>query len=112
MLQAAWRYVVSATIHAEPGGQQQNFGPQHLWRRSWRGATFENPCVGGSILPRATKNIPHETLAITGWRFCLLNSQSSCPVHVRYSKQFATAALSFLLYQRSFHSQTAVSYNF
>ena len=45
---------------------------------------IENPCVGGSIPPRATKNIPHETPTITGWRFCLWISQSSCPVYFRY----------------------------
>ena len=32
MLLAVRRYDVSATIHAEPGGQQQNFGPKTLWR--------------------------------------------------------------------------------
>ena len=37
-------------------------------------AKIENPCVGGSIPPRATKNIVHETPTITGWRFCLWNS--------------------------------------
>ena len=51
---------------------------------------FENPCVGGSIPPRATKNIPHETPTITGWRCCLWAAQSSCPVYFWYSKQTAT----------------------
>jgi hypothetical protein len=35
---------------------------------------IENPCVGGSIPPRATKNIVHATPTITGWRFCLWNA--------------------------------------
>jgi pimeloyl-ACP methyl ester carboxylesterase len=42
---------------------------------------FENPCVGGSIPPRATKNIPDRTPTLAGWRFCLWMSRSSCPVH-------------------------------
>ena len=29
---------------------------------------IENPCVGGSIPPRATKNILDETPILTGWR--------------------------------------------
>jgi len=32
---------------------------------------IEDPCIGGSIPPRATKNIVHATPTITGWRFCL-----------------------------------------
>jgi hypothetical protein len=32
---------------------------------------IENPCVGGSIPPRATKNIPSKTPTHAGWRFCL-----------------------------------------
>ncbi|MYN30597.1 hypothetical protein [Duganella levis] len=31
------------------------------------GSRLENPCVGGSIPPRATKNIKNATF---GWRFC------------------------------------------
>jgi hypothetical protein len=30
---------------------------------------IENPCVGGSIPPRATKNIVQETPTHAGWRF-------------------------------------------
>jgi hypothetical protein len=30
---------------------------------------LENPCVGGSIPPRATKNIVQETPTHAGWRF-------------------------------------------
>jgi hypothetical protein len=44
---------------------------------------IENPCVGGSIPPRATKNIPQLTPTITGWRFCLSNKKSLCPVYFR-----------------------------
>src|SRR5665647_2974871 len=50
---------------------------------------LENPCVGGSIPPRATKNIPHQTPTHAGWRFCLWAAQSSCPVYFWYSKQTA-----------------------
>ena len=42
----------------QTGGQQQNLGRQAGKRGSRRGAKIENPCVGGSILPRANKNIP------------------------------------------------------
>jgi hypothetical protein len=45
---------------------------------------IENPCVGGSIPPRATKNIPHETPTITGWRFCFRDRKPSCPVYFRH----------------------------
>jgi hypothetical protein len=31
--------------------------------------SLENPCVGGSIPPRATKNIVHKTPTIAAWRF-------------------------------------------
>jgi hypothetical protein len=31
---------------------------------------IENPCVGGSIPPRATKDISSKTPTFTGWRFC------------------------------------------
>src|SRR5450830_1628066 len=31
---------------------------------------IENPCVGGSLPPRATKNIPSKTPTHAGWRFC------------------------------------------
>src|SRR5665647_3981690 len=47
---------------------------------------LENPCVGGSIPPRATKNIPHETPTHAGWRFCLWTVQSSCPVYFRLNQ--------------------------
>jgi hypothetical protein len=52
--------------------------------RCARDAGIENPCVGGSIPPRATKNIPHQTPTHVGWRFCFRNRQSSRPVHFRY----------------------------
>jgi hypothetical protein len=32
-----------------------------------RDTSLENPCVGGSIPPRATKNIKNATF---GWHFC------------------------------------------
>src|SRR5476649_297366 len=50
---------------------------------------IENPCVGGSIPPRATKNIPHETPTHAGWRFCFWDSQSSCPVYCRSQSQMS-----------------------
>src|SRR5471032_3447588 len=50
---------------------------------------FENPCVGGSIPPRATKNIPHATPTHAGWRFCFWDSQSSCPVYCRSQSQMS-----------------------
>ena len=31
---------------------------------------IENPCVGGSIPPRATKNLFYDTPTHAGWRFC------------------------------------------
>jgi len=46
---------------------------------------FENPCVGGSIPPRGTKNIAHATPTHASGRFCFLLSESSCPVHLRLS---------------------------
>jgi hypothetical protein len=33
------------------------------------GAKIENPCVGGSIPPRATKDIPYKTPILTNRRF-------------------------------------------
>ena len=56
------------------GQQQQNPGPTIRKRGGRRDTKLENPCVGGSIPPRATKNIPQETPTIAGWRFCLWNS--------------------------------------
>jgi hypothetical protein len=44
-------------------------------------AIIENPSVAGSIPPRATKNIPHETPTTTGWRFLYVDSQSLSPVY-------------------------------
>ena len=44
---------------------------------------FENPCVGGSIPPRATKNIVHVTPTHAGWRCRFWDSHSSCPVYLR-----------------------------
>src|SRR5476649_2076950 len=48
---------------------------------------IENPCVGGSIPPRATKNIPHETPTHASGRFCLSNKKSLCPVYSRFCGQ-------------------------
>ena len=41
---------------------------------------IKNPCVGGSILPRAAKNIPHQTPIHEDRRFALEGSQFSAPV--------------------------------
>jgi hypothetical protein len=46
---------------------------------------IENPCVGGSIPPRATKNILDETPIHADRRFCFRNGKSSCPVHFRHN---------------------------
>jgi hypothetical protein len=52
-------------------------------RLSLRELMIENPCVGGSIPPRATKDIPYRTPTHAGWRFCFGDPQSSCPGHFR-----------------------------
>src|SRR5476649_1299851 len=44
---------------------------------------IENPCVGGSLPPRATKNIPYETPIHADRRFCFQDSESSAPVYFR-----------------------------
>ena len=44
---------------------------------------IENPCVGGSIPPRATKNMPHATPTHASGRCRFLDAQSSHPVHFR-----------------------------
>jgi hypothetical protein len=44
---------------------------------------IENPCVGGSIPPRATKNMPHATPIHADRRFCFRNRKSLCPVYFR-----------------------------
>src|SRR5690349_24694284 len=46
---------------------------------------IENPCVGGSIPPRATKNIQAKTPTHAGWRFCFRRQKTSHPVHLRYN---------------------------
>jgi len=46
---------------------------------------IENPCVGGSIPPRATKNIVHATPNHASGRCRLWGPQSSAPVHFRLS---------------------------
>ena len=38
---------------------------------------IENPCVGGSIPPRATKNFVHETPTHAGWRFCFRHAKQA-----------------------------------
>jgi hypothetical protein len=53
------------------------------------GIRLENPCVGGSIPPRATKNIPHQTPTHAGWRFRFVGSQSSRPVYFRCHVRWA-----------------------
>jgi hypothetical protein len=46
---------------------------------------IENPCVGGSIPPRATKNIVHATPAHRSGRCRFCDSHSSAPVYFRFS---------------------------
>lgn len=48
-----------------------------------RDVEIENPCVGGSIPPRATKNISARTPTHRGWRFCFHSRQPSWPVCFR-----------------------------
>jgi len=53
---------------------------------------FENPCAGGSIPPRATKNIVHATPTYASGRCRFWDAQSSAPVHSRCLKfNFAEA---------------------
>ena len=58
MRQWIWPCIVSATTHVKPVGSSRTSARQAGKRGSRRGAKIEKPCVGGSILPRATKNIP------------------------------------------------------
>ena len=58
---------------------------------------FENPCVGGSIPPRATKELPYKTPTLTGWRFCLSNKKSLCPVYFRWLSQQAKVSFVALI---------------
>ena len=46
---------------------------------------FENPCVGGSIPPRATKNTPCTTPIHRDWRCRFWTSQASPPVNVHFA---------------------------
>jgi hypothetical protein len=46
---------------------------------------FENPCVGGSIPPRATKNMPCTTPIHRDWRCRFWTSQASAPVNVHFA---------------------------
>lgn len=45
---------------------------------------MENPYVGGSIPPRATKNISHAMPTHASGHFALVDSQSSAPAHLRF----------------------------
>ena len=67
----------------QTGGQQQNPGPTTRKRGGRRGAKIENPCVGGSIPPPATKNIVHATPTHASGRCLFRRSQSLCPVYFR-----------------------------
>ena len=81
----------------QTGGQQQNPGPTIRKRGGRRDTKLENSCVGGSIPPRATKNIVYETPTHASGRCRFWVSQSSCPVHVRYGYDQATRGRSELV---------------
>jgi hypothetical protein len=65
---------------------------------------IENPCVGGSIPPRATKNIFNKTPTLTGWRFRICHPQILAPVYsrpIRPSSRFCTCLRQFIWLKQS-----------
>ncbi len=70
-----------SSVSTQPGPIGIVQGRETLRGADIRDLKLENPCIGGSIPPRATKDIVHATPTITGWRSCFGDSKSLCPVY-------------------------------